>query len=248
MNLYDKLAALNRAIVGAIPSAGPALSEIICAIIPNQRLDRAISYLNTIAKKVEELSESIQSDKTKISLIETGLRASANSSFKQKCEWIGNIVIGGLSSNVEVSIAEGLIAIIEELNQEQIILLYYYTSYHNEPMIQAANFMQRFKEVFRLQNEFIRDTNERSLLESRRHLNHTKLAKLGLIENDLSIPKLPDFNISSKIRKDDIEFLKRQIHELNEKIIEYNASDKYKPTSLGKLVIQTMLIKEESLE
>lgn len=248
MNLYDKLAAVNKAIIGAIPYAGPALSEIICALIPNQRLDRAIRFLNTIAEKVEELSESIRADKEKISLIETGLRASANSTYKNKCEWTGNIVICGLSSKVEVPIAEELIEIVEELNREQIILLYYYCTYYHRSIVQKGQFMSRFQELFRLQNEFVRDTDERAMLESKRLLNHKKLATLGLIENDLRIPELPDYNISGTLRRDHLELLKRQIHELNKRIIEYNNSDKYRPTDLGKMVIDTMLIAEKSLQ
>jgi hypothetical protein len=248
MNLSDKLAALNRALVGAIPYAGPAISEIICALIPNQRLSRAIKFLNTINYKVEELADSLQRNVGKVGLIETGLKAATNSNYEEKCEWIGNIVIGGISDKVEVPIAESLISIVEDLNREQIILLYYSAIYYHQSIVEKGKFVARFPEVFELHNEFIRDDEKRALLQNKERLNTTKLLNLGLIENSFRIPILPDHGISASYSRNDLEYLKKQLRELNRSIIDYNESTEHRPTELGRLVIETMMIKDDSLK
>ncbi len=248
MNLQDKLAALNRALVGAIPYAGPAISEIICALIPNQRLNRAIKFLNTISKRVEELADAVQKNIGKVDLIETGLKASTSANFEEKCEWIGNIVVRGISDEVEVSIAEGLISIVEELNREQIILLYYFAVYYDQSIVEKGKFEARFPEVFKLHNEFITDHEKRTLLQNKERLNVTKLLRLGLIENGKRIPTLPDHGISGSYNRNDLEYMKKQIQELNRSIIEYNNSNEHRPTELGRLVIETMMISDQSLK
>jgi hypothetical protein len=248
MNLSDKIAALSRAMVGAVPWVGPMLAEIVTALIPNQRLDRAIKYLSTIDRLVEELKDVIRADSERMALIETGLRASANSAYSQKCEWIGNIVNNGLTGAVDTSIAEGLVGIVEQLSQEQIIILYYYCTCYYDSIVKKDAFTQRFHEVFKVRNEFVADTTERAQLENRRKLNHIRLSSLGLIENAFEISRLPEFNIPYKYDKDTFDYLQKQLHKLNENIGRFFDSDDYKPTDLGQLVIKTMLVTEDSLE
>jgi len=107
---------------------------------------------------------------------------------------------------------------------------------------------QSVEDGFKIHNQFIRDNEERALLQNKELLNITKFLRLGLIENSLRIPTLPDHNISGSYNKNDLELLKRHLQELNKSIIKYNSSNEHKPTELGRLVIETMMMNDQSIK
>ena len=47
-NNQDLIAIVGKSIVGVIPIIGPLLSEIVGTVIPNQRIDRLIKYVNVL--------------------------------------------------------------------------------------------------------------------------------------------------------------------------------------------------------
>lgn len=245
-NISDRLAALNRSIIGTIPCAGPALSEIICAIIPNQRLDRVVKFLKTIDGKVNELSQIIIEDQNKIRLIETGLRASSNSNFEAKSEWIGNIVNNGLDEKIDISIADEIIQIVEELNLEQIIMLYHYCNYRGVAIIYSEKFKSRFPEIFNIHNFRSTDPEKYQILLNKKILNISKLNKSGLIVKDINISKSLSLGSSSHSSQE-FEIIDKKIQSIQNALEQLNDNENYHPTTLGQLLISTMLISEESI-
>lgn len=245
-NLSDKLAALNRSIIGIIPYAGPVLSEIICAIIPNQRLDRAIKFLKTIDNKVNELSQIIIEDQNRIRLIETGLKASSNSNFEAKCEWIGNIVNNGLDEKIDISIADEIIQIVEELNLEQIILLYHYCNYRGVALIHSEKFKSRFPELFNIYSFRSVDPEKYQTLQNKKLLNITKLNKSGLIIKELDISNSLSLG-SNSYSSGEFELIAKHIQAIQKTLNNINDTEGYQPTSLGQLLISNMMIDEESI-
>ena len=79
-NNQDLIAIVGKSIVGVIPIIGPLLSEIVGTVIPNQRIDRLIKYVNVLNDKLshipEEIINSIKTDESFIDLIEEIGRAS----------------------------------------------------------------------------------------------------------------------------------------------------------------------------
>ena len=229
------------------PGLGPFLGEVICSYIPNQRLDRVAEYLSKLNDTVEKLSDEISNDRNKINLIENGLKTSANSNFKEKCEWIANIVLKGLCDDIEISTAENIINIVSQLNHEQIIVLYYYVKYYSKPWTEKIEFTNKYKHLFDFGNLISRNPKEYDTLKNKEKYNFAVLENLGLLENDYVFSKLPSFGISSKIESNDLKMLQRQLYELNDNLIEYFRTGKYKPTELGSLVIENMNLLEETI-
>ncbi len=246
-NLSDKLAALNRAIIGIIPYAGPVLSEIICAVIPNQRLDRAVKFLKAIDSKVNELSKIIIEDQNKIRLIETGLKASTNSNFEAKCEWIGNIVNNGLDEKVDIHIADEIIQIVDELNYEQILILYHYCNHDKMTASQAEQFNTYYPELFQIHKFQSKDLEKHEILLNKDRLNVSKLSKSGLIIKEFKIPTSLRYGLESSSSKE-IELINDKFRSLEKVLNDFSNTNNYKPTKLGRLLISTMLISEKSFE
>jgi len=245
-NLMDKIAVAVKSLTGFCPYIGTALGEIICYYIPNQKLDRIIKYLKIIDVKVDEISEELKNNKDKINLIETGFKSSANSTFDEKCEWIANIVLHGLSDDIEISIAENIIDIVSQLNYEQIVILYYHSNFYLKPWAEKEKFTNKFKQLLNFINLFSSDREKYDLLKNKEKFNLSTLMNLGLLENEKEIKKLPSFGISSSDFSRDIKELQSQLYELNNNLIDYFSQGRYRATDLGKLVIKAMSIVETS--
>lgn len=245
--LNDKVISAVKSFAGMVPYVGTGLGEILSYVIPNQRMDRVVKYLRAINEKVEELTDDIKNNKEKITLIETGLKSSANSTFDEKCKWIANIVIQGLTNNIEISIADNIINIVSELNYEQIIMLYYHVVYYGKHWEEKSKFTNKFKELLDFGKLLSSDRERFNILKSKEQVNNIKLINLGLIENDFEIEKLSELQIMGSKLERDIENLRDQLYELNENIIKYLKPDRYKMTNLGILVIKTMKLNEDEL-
>jgi len=244
-NLSDKIAFLNKTIIGSIPYAGPMLSEIICAAIPNQRLDRVIAYLKSIDENVESLSNEIYQNESKIRLIETGLRASSNSIFQEKCLWIGNIVNNGLTEEIDTDIADEIIQIVEDLNFEQILILYFYCAFKHKSFSDKETFQLRFPETFKVSNFYLTDKEKHEILLNKKRLNISKLAKSGLIIKEVNISTSLAYGSNSSSSRE-LEIINNELEKIREAFNELNSTDNYIPTELGNLLIKTMMISENS--
>lgn len=245
-NITDHLTSIVKSGVGFFPGIGTALGEIVSYLVPNQRLDRVAKYLYKINDKIETLSNEIKNNRDKINLIETGLKASANSIFDEKCEWIANVVIQGLYDDIDISVADNIINIVSQLNNEQIIILYYYVNYDNKPMIEKEPFIKRFRDLFDYGMLLSENREKFELLKNKEQYNTTTLLNIGLLKNNMEIDRLPNFGVSSSYSSNDIKMLQSQLYELNKNLIDYFCSSKYKATDLGTLVIKTMNLVDAS--
>jgi hypothetical protein len=246
-NISDSIASTVKLYSNIFPGLGPFLGEVICNYIPNQRLDRVAKYLSELSDIVEKLSDEINNNRDKITLIEMGLKESANSSFEKKCEWIANIVKSGISDDIEIPTAENIINIVSQLNHEQIIILFYYVKYYNKQWAEKIEFTNKYKYLLDFGYLITENPNEYHVFKNKEKYNFNVLEKLGLIENDYLFPKLPSFNISNTVDSRDIKMLQIQLYELNDNIIEYLRTGRYKPNELGTLIIQKMNLLEEGL-
>jgi hypothetical protein len=247
-NKSDIIASAVKIYANILPGLGSSLGEIICNFIPNQRLDRIAKYLYKLNDIVEKLSYEIKTNKDKINLIETGLKVSVNSDFDEKCEWIANIVHRGLSDNIEIPIAENIISIVSQLNHEQIIILYYYVKYYSKPWTsKKTEFTKKYKYLFDFGYLLSENRKEFDKLKNKEKYNFKVLENNGLLESDYTFDKLSSFGISNSFDSNDIKMLQSQLYELNENLIEYLKTDKYKPTELGTQVITNMNLLESMM-
>ena len=246
-NLSDNMAIVLKTYANVLPFIGVPLGEIITQIIPNQRLDRIAKYLCKINENVEKLNTGQKLSSEKINLIEIGLKLSANATFLEKCEWISNIVNQGLSDDIEISTADNIINIVSQLNNEQMIILYYYVTYYFKSWPEKTEFTNRFKHLFNFGHFITEDPEKYHSLKNKEKFNFTTLVSLGLLENDFDIINLDSFGISRVIDHNDVKMLQSQLYELNKSIIECFREGKYKATYLGNFVIGKMNIIEELL-
>ncbi len=124
-NELDRGVALTKGIAGAIPFAGPIISEIISTIIPNQRIDRIAKFLEFLDQKISRIEqETLKKDKYFVDLFEDCLIQATRALSEKRNRYIA--IFLSKSKNLDeatYSAKKKLLHILEELTDQDIDLL-----------------------------------------------------------------------------------------------------------------------------
>lgn len=127
-NWRDRLVAVTKGAVGAVPLAGGLIAEIVGAIIPGQRADRITEYLRALSTRVEgmsqELRDAITSNPHKVDLIEAGGYQAARATSQERVNRIVEAVARGLSNeNANLIRRKRLLQLLGDLDDDEVSLL-----------------------------------------------------------------------------------------------------------------------------
>lgn len=199
-NNADMLALLAKSAVGGLPIAGPLLSELVGAVIPNQRIDRLAKYIKELDQKVSKIPlekiNNVKGSEEFIDLVEEGFVQASRAISDERRKYISNIVANGISKeSIELQESKYLLKILEEINDIEVIWLKYY----------MGPVMNDYKEFYTKHQNVLTpidvcfDTNEeiqknRSAIQKsyKDHLERLKLIKADIRFNRLS--GLPEFD------------------------------------------------------
>lgn len=102
-NKTDFISSTLKGVFGAIPFAGPAAQELLGAIIPKQRMDRVVIFVEKLASEFEKMQEKLADlvermyAPTYSSLFYKSCVYSADSITMERIEYIKNLFINGLT-------------------------------------------------------------------------------------------------------------------------------------------------------
>lgn len=144
-NATDYTTSLLKSVFGAIPIVGPAAQELLGIIIPNQRMERVVRFVEALGKELEELKEDVDSLNEKLadekysSLFYKACVGSADAYSNERIEYIKNIFVYGLhQTDLQTYKSEGLLNLLNRVTDIEIVYLrFYYLSKWN---------LERFRE------------------------------------------------------------------------------------------------------
>ena len=117
--------ALTKSVVGAIPFAGTAASELLSSIIPNQRLDRVTDFILELDKRINKTEqELLKENKYFVDLFEDAILQATRSLTEERNKFIA--VFLEKNKNVtefDFNINKKLLRILEELTDRDIEIL-----------------------------------------------------------------------------------------------------------------------------
>lgn len=130
-NKTDFIASIAKSTLGIVPIGGPFLSELIGNVIPNQRLDRLIKYVQELESRVSKIGtdvlQKVMSNDEFIDLIEESFVQASRALSDERRSYIASIVTTGLTNeSIQHSESKYLMKILEELNDIEVIWLKYY--------------------------------------------------------------------------------------------------------------------------
>ena len=195
-NYRDKLAAIGRATVSAIPLAGGVLAEIVSSVIPDQRADRIAIYLRALAVRVDQLEsktrESISANPEKVHLIEEGGLQSARATTQARIDCIVEAVTRGLrAEDTEVIRKKRLLYLFGELDEDEIALLNAYGKSY------AGDDQRAFDEVDQPAPPHLQSSESEIAQRQLYELGQDHLVRLGLIKKNYGSLKkgaIPEFD------------------------------------------------------
>ncbi|CCK81145.1 hypothetical protein [Desulfobacula toluolica] len=130
-NKADFLSSTAKSILGAVPFAGPLLSELVGNLIPNQRIDRLSKYVVELDNKLSDLSTEklrnlLRNDEC-IDLFEEGFVQASRALTDERRAQIASVVRNGLDENlITYSESKYVLKLLQELNDQEIIWLRFY--------------------------------------------------------------------------------------------------------------------------
>lgn len=155
-NTRDRLVSVAQGVAGACPVVGPILSEAIGQLIPNQRLDRVVSFLKTLEEdfaNVQSRLDCIERNTATpegLDILEEGMLQAARSVSEDRQKWLAAIVGSSLSSeSLKYEESRKLLNLYRELADPELIWLIYISepqalssAYHQQLMNQYPDILQ----------------------------------------------------------------------------------------------------------
>jgi hypothetical protein len=131
-NKADIAAMLISGIVGGAPYIGPLVGELITSRIPNQKMARVIRQVELLDQKLRYLREDVLKENFRTvefeDLVEDALTQAARALSPERQEYIANLLKSSLTDEQLDHLGKKkLLALLNELNDAEIILLYYYS-------------------------------------------------------------------------------------------------------------------------
>lgn len=188
-NKLDKAISITTSILGEFP-CGSVISEIIRNTIPNQRIDRIVTFLRKLESRLNQLENitnvNIQNQTEYITLLENGIFHAYRASSENRLEYIASIVKNGLTQEQsETSRYIYLLNLLSELNDEEVIWLRYYLV----PTLGGdEEFRNKHQNTLSLARKYIsapEELNKSAIQDS--YKDH--LERLGLLKTRLDIDK-----------------------------------------------------------
>ena len=209
VNTSDYVTSLAKGAFGAIPFAGPIAAEIIGHVIPNQRADRIVRFVQLLEERVKHLEQDSFrercSEANSVDLIEDALFQAARAKSEDRLEQLANIVANGLcNDDLKQAEASKMIWLLEKLNDTEVILLRARLVQMNEDVQRDAEFRERHASIIAPRATHMGSSWE-EIEEEALHKSYTQhLVELGLLRPNFKRPRkneFPEFDLKTGMIK-----------------------------------------------
>jgi hypothetical protein len=181
----DYLVSALRSATGVVPIFGSFLAELVTVTIPNQRVDRIADYFRVLGRRLSNFEKLFLDEQAKRSdfceFIEESFHQAARSTTEERREYIANLIASGLRKDQENYLqSRFLLRILGQLNDAEILILYYYWLGHSSGALQ---FEARHPELVPYAPQWPPHNAEPDATAVRQGY-HNHLADLGLLNRE----------------------------------------------------------------
>ena len=124
------LAALARGSVGAVPIVGNLVAEVVDQIIPGQKLDRVVAFVEVLADQVKmiDANQALLDERLRApegsDLLEEGIVQASRAVTNERRERIARVLLSGISQkSLEYDRTKKLLSILGDLTDSELVLL-----------------------------------------------------------------------------------------------------------------------------
>lgn len=199
-NITDLSTALAKGMFGATPIAGPMIAEMVAVIVPNQRLDRVIDFIQQLEKRVSATElDNLKDNIYFVDLLEHAVEQSIKSLSPDRNQYLAAFIENNRNvSESNYSVKKKLCQTLEELTDDDIEML---------RSKQNPFYESRFKSIGRLtigQYDEMSDLEkyEYDLAQTSEDAHLNALERSKLISAEHMIPEKDDRDINDHIDRD----------------------------------------------
>jgi hypothetical protein len=132
-NTVDYTTSALKGVAGGIPLVGGVVAELVGSIIPNQRVDRIVKFLEILDQKLLELGEDVARTKLALpaatSLVEEGILSAYRAYSEERQAYIASVIKNGIKpKNMPLLEARRVLSVLDQLNDAEVVLLLAYGS------------------------------------------------------------------------------------------------------------------------
>lgn len=203
----DVAISVGMATLSLLPYAGPILTEIVTALIPNQRLDRIARFAEILDEKLAELDKKVLEQKMRteefVDLFEDGAFQAARALTDERRERIASLLKNSLSSeDLDYVQEKQLLSILGQLNDAELVILKYF-GLDLDPH-QAQAFFDEHEETIRGPMVVMGSPQEDADRGAVHQTYRNHLRRLGLLRATYKKPKkgeLPEWDLKTGMLK-----------------------------------------------
>lgn len=183
-NSADIRAALVKGLIGAAPIVGPMISEALSSVIPNQKIDRLITFVQVLDIKVRHLEENFLKQKMLTEeftdLFEDGLNQAARAMSDERRDYIASLLKNSISREDLAHIEQKkLLSLLGELNDAEVLTLKLH-SLRSIPL--KSEFAEQHAELFLAETAHLGSPRNIVDRQTLRSSYNQKLIQLGLLQ------------------------------------------------------------------
>ena len=195
----DYIVSITKGIIGAAPTVGPLIAEIVGNIIPNQRIERLTDFVTMLEEKISGMDKTFIEGKLKepefIDLLEDSFLPAAKALSLERRKQITSVVSNSLADKeIKAFQAKMLLRILSELNDDEVIHLQFYAKLTSPDRNEYFN---KHKDILRGPVTHTGSTDEERDQEALHSTYKTHLEQLKLIKPEFRSPmkgELPEFD------------------------------------------------------
>lgn len=189
MSRTDYVASAAKAALGAVPFVGSFLAEIAGSVIPNQRVERIVSFANKLQTKLDDIEAVLAkfdvNNENFTDLVEEGLRQAARSITDERREYISALIANSLTTNdIDFIESKHLLRLLGEINDIEIIWLRFFLV---PTMGRDKEYREKHKEVLHPLSVHMGSSQPEIDKSTLRTSYKEHLASMGLLEKRIEL-------------------------------------------------------------
>ena len=198
----DHITILIKGGLGAIPLVGPLMAEIVGNVIPNQRVDRLVQFVQLLQQRLSRLEEDVLRQKLaspgSIDLLEDAFLQASRATSAERLQYISCVAANGLTPE-EINHAESkrMLWLLGQLDDAEIVILRGSLASTSDEFQADKEFQHRHKDVMSLTPIHLGSSDKEMEVAAVTKSFRQHLHDLGLLSHSFTMPKkgeLPEFD------------------------------------------------------
>lgn len=205
----DIVTSLAKGITGAVPIVGSLISEIVGNIIPNQRVDRIVRFVQLLDERLGRIERAVLEARLLqpevIDLLEDAFTQAARATSQERLEHIASVVANGVSAEeLNQAQTKRMLWLLGQLNDAEIVILRSRLAQTHEDFDLDAEFRDKHQELLAPDMTHMGSSEDEFEEATLKKSYRAHLQDVGLIRTRFRTPRrgeLPEFDDNTGMLK-----------------------------------------------